>query len=185
MKKSLILIITILLLTACSTTTNPDNGKVNNNSNTNNNSNQNEQTIVDNQNQIVTEDNALENKDIPSELDQVALQGAQTLNDPSYCEKINSPSLKEQCENLFKEPEEQEVKEEDCESYQTQDQKDACNLRKEIENKAIQAQKDAQELEAKEMAIMQEAIDKGNIEMCKQLTLEHIKSMCELNIKKS
>ncbi len=181
MKKSLILITAVLLLTAC---TNNATDQTNNNSNSTNNG-QNQQNVVDTQNQVVSENEALENLDIPSEVDQVALQGAQTLNDQSYCQKINSPSLKEQCENLFKEPEEQVVKEEDCESYQTQDQKDACKLRKEIENKAIQAQKDKEELEAKEMAIMQKAIDKGDLEMCKQLTLEHTKSMCDMNIEKN
>lgn len=118
----------------------------------------------------------------PSLVDQVAIDGAVRLNDPSYCEKISDANVKQQCLDALKPQEQVKPAEINCEKLSNEDEKEACFLEKQIaEQLKQQAIKEAKEV-ADGIVKRDQFVERKDLASCKSLTIFGQRMDCEINI---
>lgn len=122
-----------------------------------------------------------------SETDTAAYQGALTLKDASYCDKISDQQYKQQCQtelsdNAAMAAALSKSDQSECAKLSTKDKQDACKIQVEV---ALKGQQQSQETQAKLDSIvanLNTIVASGDYTKCKTLDSATFQDNCEYNI---
>ena len=122
-----------------------------------------------------------------SAADSEAYLGAMKLMDDSFCTKIVDLNYQKQCQNDVSDAvvfqaaiTQQDLK--SCDQIKNEDNQKACKIKIEVEEKLITNQKQQNDEENKDSALLQSLITTGDYQKCSQLKLTGNQFDCEINI---
>jgi len=122
-----------------------------------------------------------------SEADIAAYNGAISLEDKSFCDKIKDEDYKKQCKADLNDKTVQieAIKNKDeskCPELSTKDLQEACKIQVDIENKKEEKIKKLKEQDKIDSAHINEIVKLGDYTKCNELSLDNYKKDCQYNI---